>query len=85
MLDEFVAIGYGVQQKKLITGATVQVKGDDIAIVCNNYFCFCTVILFFLRLKFREISYVKNSRLFSLWLAHIPITIFVSGRTFVKM
>lgn len=31
MLDEFVAIGYGVQQKKLITGATVQVKGDDIA------------------------------------------------------
>lgn len=31
MLDEFVAIGYGVQQKKLITGATVQVKGDDIS------------------------------------------------------
>lgn len=29
--DDFVAIGYGVQQKKLITGATVQVKGDDIA------------------------------------------------------
>lgn len=31
VLDEVVAIGYGVQQKKLITGATVQVKGDDIA------------------------------------------------------
>lgn len=31
MLDEVVAIGYGVQQKKLITGATLQVKGDEIA------------------------------------------------------
>lgn len=31
MLDEVVAIGYGVQKKKLITGATTQVKGDDIA------------------------------------------------------
>lgn len=31
MLDEVVAIGYGVQKKKLITGATVQVKGDDVA------------------------------------------------------
>lgn len=31
VLEEFVAIGYGVQQKKLITGATVQVKGDDIS------------------------------------------------------
>ena len=31
MLDEVVAIGYGVQQKKLVTGATVQVKGDVIA------------------------------------------------------
>lgn len=31
MLDECVAIGYGVQQKKLITGATIQVKGKDIA------------------------------------------------------
>ena len=30
-LDEVVVIGYGVQKKKLITGATVQVKGDDIA------------------------------------------------------
>jgi len=29
-LNEVVAIGYGVQQKKLLTGATVQVKGDDI-------------------------------------------------------
>jgi TonB-linked SusC/RagA family outer membrane protein len=30
-LNEVVAVGYGVQQKKLITGATVQVKGDDIS------------------------------------------------------
>lgn len=30
-LNEVVAIGYGVQKKKLNTGATVQVKGDDIA------------------------------------------------------
>ncbi|HEY3388046.1 MAG TPA: SusC/RagA family TonB-linked outer membrane protein, partial [Prolixibacteraceae bacterium] len=29
-LEEVVAVGYGVQRKKLITGATVQVKGDDI-------------------------------------------------------
>lgn len=31
ILDEVVAIGYGVQKKKLITGATTQVKGDEIA------------------------------------------------------
>ena len=31
VLDEVVVIGYGVQKKKLVTGATVQVKGDDIA------------------------------------------------------
>lgn len=30
VLDEVVAIGYGVQKKKLITGATVQVRGEDI-------------------------------------------------------
>ena len=30
-LDEVVVIGYGVQKKKLVTGATVQVKGDDVA------------------------------------------------------
>jgi TonB-dependent starch-binding outer membrane protein SusC len=29
-LDEVVVIGYGVQKKKLNTGATVQVKGDDL-------------------------------------------------------
>jgi len=29
-LDEVVVVGYGVQQKKLITGASVQVKGVDI-------------------------------------------------------
>ena len=31
VLDEVVVIGYGVQKKKLVTGATVQVKGEDIA------------------------------------------------------
>lgn len=30
-LNDVVVIGYGVQRKKLVTGATVQVKGDDIA------------------------------------------------------
>lgn len=30
-LEEVVVIGYGVQKKKLNTGATVQVKGDDLA------------------------------------------------------
>lgn len=30
-LDEVVVVGYGVQKKKLLTGATVQVNGDDIA------------------------------------------------------
>ncbi len=30
-LDEVVVVGYGVQKKKLVTGATLQVKGDDIA------------------------------------------------------
>ncbi len=29
-LDELVVVGYGVQKKKLVTGATVEVKGDDI-------------------------------------------------------
>ncbi|KKB46193.1 SusC/RagA family TonB-linked outer membrane protein [Parabacteroides sp. HGS0025] len=29
-LDEIVVVGYGVQKKKLVTGATVQVKGDDL-------------------------------------------------------
>lgn len=30
VLDEVVVVGYGVQKKKLVTGATVQVKGDNI-------------------------------------------------------
>ena len=30
-LDDVVVIGYGTQKKKLVTGATVQVKGDEIA------------------------------------------------------
>ena len=30
-LNDVVVIGYGVQKKKLVTGSTVQVKGDDIA------------------------------------------------------
>lgn len=29
-LDELVVVGYGVQKKKLLTGATVQVSGDDL-------------------------------------------------------
>lgn len=29
-LDEVVVVGYGVQKKKLVTGATVQVSGDNI-------------------------------------------------------
>ena len=29
-LDEVVVVGYGTQKKKLVTGATVEVKGDDI-------------------------------------------------------
>ncbi|MCQ2118041.1 MAG: TonB-dependent receptor [Bacteroidales bacterium] len=31
LLDDVVVVGYGVQKKKLVTGATVQVKGDDVA------------------------------------------------------
>ena len=30
-LSESVVIGYGVQQKKLLTGATIQVKGDNLS------------------------------------------------------
>lgn len=30
LLDEVVVVGYGVQKKKLVTGATVQVKGEDL-------------------------------------------------------
>jgi TonB-linked SusC/RagA family outer membrane protein len=30
-LEELVVVGYGVQKKKLVTGATAQVKGDDMA------------------------------------------------------
>lgn len=30
-LDEVVVVGYGVQKKKLVTGATVEVKGDEVA------------------------------------------------------
>jgi len=29
-LEEVVVVGYGVQKKKLVTGATVQVKGEDL-------------------------------------------------------
>ena len=29
-LDEVVVVGYGVQKKKLVTGSTIEVKGDDI-------------------------------------------------------
>lgn len=30
LLEEVVVVGYGVQKKKLVTGATVQVDGDDL-------------------------------------------------------
>lgn len=30
-LQELVVVGYGVQKKKLVTGATVQIKGEEIA------------------------------------------------------
>lgn len=30
VLDEVVVVGYGVQKKKLVTGATAQIKGDEI-------------------------------------------------------
>ena len=30
-LEETVVVGYGVQKKKLVTGSTVQVKGEDLA------------------------------------------------------
>lgn len=30
LLEELVVVGYGVQKKKLVTGATVQVDGDDL-------------------------------------------------------
>ena len=36
VLDEVVVIGYGVQKKKLVTGATAQVKGDNIAKLNTN-------------------------------------------------
>ena len=31
LLDEVVVVGYGTQKKKLVTGSTVQVKGDELA------------------------------------------------------
>ena len=31
VLDEVVVVGYGVQKKKLVTGATLEVKGENIA------------------------------------------------------
>ena len=30
-LEEVVVVGYGVQKKKLVTGATLQIKGDNLA------------------------------------------------------
>lgn len=35
-LDEVVVVGYGVQKKKLVTGATVQVKGESLAKLNTN-------------------------------------------------
>ena len=35
-LEDVVVIGYGVQKKKLVTGATVQLKGDEISKLNTN-------------------------------------------------
>ena len=35
-LEEVVVVGYGVQKKKLVTGATVQVKGESLAKMNTN-------------------------------------------------
>ncbi len=35
-LEEVVVVGYGVQKKKLVTGATVQLKGDELAKLNTN-------------------------------------------------
>ena len=35
-LEEVVVVGYGVQKKKLVTGATVQVKGETLAKMNTN-------------------------------------------------
>ncbi len=35
-LDEVVVVGYGVQKKKLVTGATSQVSGDDLGKLSSN-------------------------------------------------
>ena len=35
-LDEVVVVGYGVQKKKLVTGATVQLKGESISKLNTN-------------------------------------------------
>lgn len=36
IFDEVVVVGYGVQKKKLVTGATVQVKGESLAKMNTN-------------------------------------------------
>jgi TonB-linked SusC/RagA family outer membrane protein len=36
LLDEVVVVGYGTQKKKLVTGSTVQVKGDDLVKLNSN-------------------------------------------------
>ena len=38
-LNDVVVIGYGVQKKKLVTGATLQVKGDDVAKLNTPILC----------------------------------------------
>lgn len=35
-IEDVVVVGYGVQKKKLVTGATVQLKGDDITKLNTN-------------------------------------------------
>ena len=35
-LEDVVVVGYGVQKKKLITGSTIQIKGEDLAKLNNT-------------------------------------------------
>ena len=36
LLEDVVVVGYGVQKKKLLTGSTIQIKGDDLAKLNNT-------------------------------------------------
>ena len=63
MLDEVVVVGYGVQKKKLVTGATVQVKGDEIAKVGVS--SFIALLCWLLISRQSEFSFFGNPYGFS--------------------